>query len=85
MSNRILKYLMTGFAFAGLAICPSLLAQDFGIDPEKADAYYNVRVTEISSPRWTAYDVVFFDVEMPRGTKMTVQDRAYTSPIWYTP
>ena len=44
MSNKILKWPVTGFAFAA----------------------------------------VFFDVEMPQGTKMTVQDLAYTSPIWYT-
>jgi hypothetical protein len=48
-------------------------------------AFYYVRVIEIPTPRWTAYDAVFFDVEMPQGTAMTVQDRAYTSPIWYTP
>ncbi len=32
-----------------------------------------------------AYDVNFFKVKMSEGTKMIVQDRAYTSPIWYTP
>ena len=48
-------------------------------------AFYYVRVIEIPTPRWTAYDAAFFNVKMPEGTKMTVQDRAYTSPIWYTP
>ena len=48
-------------------------------------AFYYVRVIEIPTPRWTAYDAKFFDVEMPEDTMMTVQDRAYTSPIWYTP
>jgi hypothetical protein len=48
-------------------------------------AFYYVRVIEIPTPRWTAYDAKFFNVDMPEGTKMTVQDRAYTSPIWYTP
>jgi hypothetical protein len=48
-------------------------------------AFYYVRVLEIPTPRWTAYDAKFFDIEMPDGTPMTVQDRAYTSPIWYTP
>ena len=33
----------------------------------------------------TAYDAKFFNVKMPAGTKMQVTDRAYTSPIWYTP
>jgi hypothetical protein len=44
-----------------------------------------VRVIEIPTPRWTAYDANFFDVKMPEDTKMIVQDRAYTSPIWYSP
>ncbi len=32
-----------------------------------------------------AYDAKFFGVDMPDEVRMTVQDRAYTSPIWYTP
>ena len=48
-------------------------------------AFYYVRVLEIPTPRWTAYDAKFFGVEMPEGTAMQLQDRAYTSPIWYTP
>jgi hypothetical protein len=48
-------------------------------------AFYYVRVIEIPTPRWTAFDAKFFNVEMPEDTKMIVQDRAYTSPIWYTP
>ena len=48
-------------------------------------AFYYVRVLEIPTPRWTAYDAKFFNVEMPEGTTMELQDRAYTSPIWYTP
>jgi hypothetical protein len=57
-------------------------------DPDfnsKHPAFYYVRVIEIPTPRWTAYDAKFFNVKMPEGTKMQVQDRAYTSPIWYTP
>ena len=48
-------------------------------------AFYYVRVLEIPTPRWTAYDVVRFGVTPPPGTVMTLQERAYTSPIWYTP
>ncbi len=58
------------------------------VDPDfDADqrAFYYVRVIEIPKPRWTAYDAAFFGVDMGEDTKMTIQDRAYTSPIWYTP
>jgi hypothetical protein len=58
------------------------------VDPDfdpKQPAFYYVRVIEIPKPRWTAYDAKFFEVKMPKEVKMTVQDRAYTSPIWYTP
>jgi hypothetical protein len=58
--------------------------KDPGFDP-KQRAFYYVRVIEIPSPRWTAYDAKFFGIEMPEEVTMTVQDRAYTSPIWYTP
>jgi hypothetical protein len=58
--------------------------QDPDFDPSQR-AFYYVRVLEIPTPRWTAYDAKFFEIEMPDGTPMTVQDRAYTSPIWYTP
>jgi hypothetical protein len=57
-------------------------------DPDfdaKERAFYYVRVIEIPTPRWTAYDAKFFGVAPPEGTKMQLQDRAYTSPIWYTP
>ena len=49
----------------------------------KENAFYYVRVIEIPTPRWTAYDAKFFNIEMPEGTKMQLQERAFTSPIWY--
>jgi Protein of unknown function (DUF3604) len=48
-------------------------------------AFYYVRVLEIPTPRWTAHDAKYFGIKMPPGVTMTVQERAYTSPIWYTP
>ena len=58
--------------------------QDPDFDP-KQRAFYYVRAIEIPTPRWTAYDAARFGIEMPDNITMTIQDRAYTSPIWYTP
>jgi hypothetical protein len=48
-------------------------------------AFYYVRVIEIPTPRWTAYDAKRFGNKPLPGTAMTITERAYTSPIWYTP
>jgi Protein of unknown function (DUF3604) len=57
-------------------------------DPEfdaSQPAFYYGRVIEIPSPRWTAYDAKRYGVRPLPGTAMTVTERAYTSPIWYSP
>ena len=57
---------------------------DPDFDPTER-AFYYARVMEIPTPRWTAYDAKYFGVTMPAEVPMTIQERAYTSPIWYTP
>ena len=58
--------------------------KDPDFDPAQRAFYYG-RVLEIPTPRWTAYDALRFGFEPPPGVTMTLQERAYTSPIWYTP
>jgi len=57
---------------------------DPDFDPGQRSFYY-ARVLEIPTPRWTAYEAKYFEVEAPAESPMTTQERAYTSPIWYTP
>jgi hypothetical protein len=58
--------------------------KDPDFDPA-ARAFYYVRVLEIPTPRWTAYDAAYFKVKMDPKVPMVTQERAITSPIWYTP
>ena len=57
---------------------------DPDFDPAQPAFYYG-RVLEIPTPRWTAYDANYFGTEPLPGTVMEIQERAYTSPIWYQP
>jgi hypothetical protein len=65
----------------------SPVLEGFWEDPEfdpGESAFYYVRVIEIPTPRWTTYDAAYFDIPLPQEVPPTVQDRAYTSPIWYS-
>lgn len=58
------------------------------IDPDfdrTQKAFYYARVIEIPTPRWSTYDAFRFGVDIPEGCPPTTQERAYTSPIWYSP
>ncbi|MCZ6640315.1 MAG: DUF3604 domain-containing protein [Gammaproteobacteria bacterium] len=55
---------------------------EFDVDQK---AFYYARVLEIPTPRWSTYDAFRFAVDIPEGAPTSTQERAYTSPIWYTP
>jgi len=57
---------------------------DPDFDPAER-AFYYARVIEIPTPRWTTIDAFRFGVPIPEGAHVSTQERAYTSPIWYTP
>jgi hypothetical protein len=58
--------------------------EDPDFDPAQPAVYY-ARVLQIPTPRWTAYEAQRFQLDLPDEVPMWLQERAYTSPIWYTP
>jgi hypothetical protein len=62
----------------------SAVWRDPDFDPS-VRAFYYARVIEIPTPRWTAYDAARFGVKMSPEVPMKQQERAWASPIWYTP
>jgi Protein of unknown function (DUF3604) len=58
--------------------------EDPDFNPAQPSFYY-ARVLEIPTPRWSTYDAAFYGVELSEKVPAEIQERAYTSPIWYTP
>ena len=73
-------------SYANTIGAPALAAvwRDPTFDPA-ARAFYYVRVIEIPTPRWVAYDAVRYRLKLPPQVPLVAQERAYTSPIWYEP
>ena len=64
------------------------LLEAFWEDPDfdrEQRAFYYVRVLEIPTPRWSTVDAAVFGAEIPDGAALVTQERAYTSPVWYSP
>ena len=62
----------------------SAVWKDPSFDPTER-AFYYARAIEIPTPRWTAYDAKRFGLNLPKEVPMTTTERAYSSPIWYSP
>ena len=58
--------------------------RDPDFDPMQP-AFYYLRVLEIPTPRWSTHDAAALKVDVPKGLPTSIQERAYSSPIWYTP
>ncbi len=61
----------------------SVVWQDPDFDPALSAVYY-VRVLEIPTPRWSTYDAARNNLQLPDGVAVSIQERAWSSPIWYT-
>ena len=63
----------------------SVMWRDPDFDPEQL-AFYYVRVLEIPTPRWPAFDAKYYGLrDLPEATALVTRERAYSSPIWYSP
>ncbi len=73
-------------AYANTIGAPSLATvwRDPEFNPTQR-AFYYVRVIEIPTPRWVAYDAVRYGLKLPPDVEQIAQERAYSSPIWYEP
>ncbi len=60
------------------------LFRDPDFDPDQRAVYY-ARVLEIPTPRWSTRDAAATGIERPEDVPASLQERAWTSPIWYTP
>jgi hypothetical protein len=66
------------------AVQLQVLWQDPEFDPELAATYY-VRVLQIPTPRWSTYDSKRLGTTPRKDLPVSIQERAFTSPIWYAP
>jgi hypothetical protein len=62
----------------------SAVWRDPDFEPSE-EAFYYARVIEIPTPRWNVYDAVRLQARVPPEVPTEVQDRAYSSPIWFVP